>query len=558
MQNCTQCKLAYTDPDDPYDVYPPYEDEEDGVCTDCAEGFERYGSRCRQICDSATQYRQCYYYCYAKGNAGSWCRSNDQCLSNSCKGNYCCSDTAVAEGCSICTSDNGACSTLKFAGESCSSDFDCYQATMCAGGVCCLDGRGEAGMQNCTQCKLADPNDDGYEYVPPDEQDGVCTDCVEGFERYGSRCRQICDSATQYRQYYYYCYAKGNAGSWCWSNDQCLSGLCGQNNYCCDCDARMADENGHYCAYCTPGNGTCAARSASAFSPSGQCLNDTYVGGSAVSSGQSSAGNNNSSAGRNNSTNATNSMNSTNSTNSTIQEQQCGTDYYHDGSDCVKCPAGTTRQPGAANKCTPSGSGNVDNDKDNDKDNIPAPAPAESNKRQAEERAKKMNAGITDPMQKKKADLLAAAAIGGDKVKKLKFAQPVQAASPDDACAQAYDKAGVRPSLGACVATQTSSSGRRLVASQYDVELLFSSAEVDDAALTEAVNSLKANGLESTTSSVDPIEELKIIPGVDVTELATFETEAKAAAEEAEAQSPPPAPSPPPPSPPPPRRRRSS
>ena len=188
-------------------------------------------------------------------------------------------------------------------------------------------------------------------------------------------------------------------------------------------------------------------------------------------------------------------------------------------------------------------------DTDKDNDNSPAPAPAESKKRQAEERAKKMNAGITDPMQKKKADLLAAAAIGGDKVKKLKFAQPVQAASPDDACAQAYDKAGVRPSLGACVATQTPSSGRRLVASQYDVELLFSSAEVDDAALTEAVNSLKANGLESTTSSVDPIGELKNIPGVDVTELANFETEAKAAAEEAEAQSPPPAPSPPPPSP---------
>ena len=234
------------------------------------------------------------------------------------------------------------------------------------------------------------------------------------------------------------------------------------------------------------------------------------------------------------------------------QEQQCGTDYYHDGSDCVKCPAGTTRQPGAANKCTPSGSGNVDNSNSGNNGNSPAPAPAESKKRQAEERAKKMNAGITDPMQKKKADLLAAAAIGGDKVKKLKFAQPVQAASPDDACAQAYDKAGVRSSLGACVATQTSSSGRRLVASQYDVELLFSSAEVDDAALTEAVNSLKANGLESTTSSVNSIEELKNIPGVDVTELATFETEAKAAAEEAEAQSPPEAPLPsPPPAPPP-------
>ena len=176
-------------------------------------------------------------------------RSNDQCLSNSCKGNYCCSDTAVAEGCSICTSDNGACSTLKFAGESCSSDFDCYQATMCAGGVCCLDGRGEAGMQNCTQCKLADPNDDGYEYVPPDEEDGVCTDCAEGFERYGSRCRQICDSATQYRQYYYYCYAKGNAGSWCRSNNQCLSNSC-KGNYCCS-DTAVAEG----CCICTSDNG---------------------------------------------------------------------------------------------------------------------------------------------------------------------------------------------------------------------------------------------------------------------------------------------------------------
>ena len=392
-------------------------------------------------------------------------------------------------------------------------------------------------MANCTRC--GSYSTEGY------GQQIDCVECAAGTQLmgYGSyphgKCDDICDASLEYDSGMYglECAPKKNAGTWCSNHQQCRSGLCAQNNYCCDCDAATADESGECCSFCTPGSGTCAARSPTATCPSGQCLNDTYVGGSPVSSGQSSAGNNNSSAGKNNSTNSTN------------QEQQCGTDYYHDGSDCVKCPAGTTRQPGAANKCTPSGSGNVDKDNSG---NSPAPAPAESKKRQAEERAKKMNAGITDPMQKKKADLLAAAAIGGDKVKKLKFAQPVQAASPDDACAQAYDKAGVRSSLGACVATQTSSSGRRLVASQYDVELLFSSAEVDDAALTEAVNSLKANGLESTTSSVDPIEELKNIPGVDVTELATFETEAKAAAEEAEAQSPPEAAPPPPPSPPPP------
>ena len=168
---------------------------------------------------------------------------------------------------------------------------------------------------------------------------------------------------------------------------------------------------------------------------------------------------------------------------------------------------------------------------------------------QAEERAKRMNAGITDPMQKKKADLLAAAAISGKKVNKLKFVQPVQANSAGDACIFAYDMAGVRSSMGVCVATQAS-SGRRLVAVQYDVELLFSSDEVDDTALTDAVNSLKSKGLDSTTSRVDIIAELRDIPGVDAAELATFETEAAAAAAEAETDASPAAFPPPPPPPP--------
>ena len=56
-------------------------------------------------------------------------------------------------------------------GESCSSDFDCYQGTMCAGGVCCLDLKGPTGgMQNCTQCKLAcsAAGNDDYDYTPAD------------------------------------------------------------------------------------------------------------------------------------------------------------------------------------------------------------------------------------------------------------------------------------------------------------------------------------------------------------------------------------------------------
>ena len=137
MQNCTQCGSAH-------------QDYQDGYCSQCAEGSEPYYSKCRQTCDSATQYRSGMYSCYAKYNAGQYCDNDDRCLSNSCKGNYCCSDAAVAEGCSICTWGNGTCSSLKSPGGSCSSDSDCYQGKKCAGGVCCFLDRYSDGMQNCT------------------------------------------------------------------------------------------------------------------------------------------------------------------------------------------------------------------------------------------------------------------------------------------------------------------------------------------------------------------------------------------------------------------------
>ena len=63
----------------------------------------------------------------------------------------------------------------------------------------------------------------------------------------------------------------------------------------------------------------------------------------------------------------------------------------------------------------------------------------------------------------------------------------------------AYSKSNVRPSLGACVAT-AATSGRRLFVAMYDVELFFSSSEVNGDALTAAVNSLKAEGVQGVTS----------------------------------------------------------
>ena len=119
-------------------------------CVECPTGFqvvtsEGYGTsssgKCKETCDTSSEYVSGMYQfqCTAKKNAGVSCDNDGQCLSGSCKGNRCCSDTAIAQGCSICTSGNGTCSTKKMAGESCTSDSDCYaqdywNPPMCAGG----------------------------------------------------------------------------------------------------------------------------------------------------------------------------------------------------------------------------------------------------------------------------------------------------------------------------------------------------------------------------------------------------------------------------------------
>ena len=55
---------------------------------------------------------------------------------------------------------------------------------------------------------------------------------------------------------------------------------------------------------------------------------------------------------------------------------------------------------------------------------------------------------------------------------------------------------------------------------------------MSDDALAAAANELKANGVEGVTSqtSVDPMQELKFIPGIDANKLQTFDREAKDAA----------------------------
>ena len=158
-----------------------------------------------------------------------------------------------------------------------------------------------------------------------------------------------------------------------------------------------------------------------------------------------------------------------------------------------------------------------------------------------------MLAKIEKKLQKK-ADKLAKAALEGKKVRKLKA--KIAALTEEAACLKFYEDSKMDSSLGECVATKVTSRrrGRRLLAENYDTELIMTEDEISVDALQAAEAALVASGAEGVTSaaSVDPIEELKVIPGVEADDVATFEAQA----DEVVALSPAPAPptsAPPPP-----------
>ena len=267
----------------------------------------------------------------------------------------------------------------------------------------------------------------------------------------------------------------------------------------------------------------------------------------------------------------------------TCSDQSCGTNYYHDGSDCVACPTGSTRMPETANQCLcpenhhrsvdggvyscaacAQGSTRLPGDTVPGGDATtctssvsppPPPPSAQALEKVAEETRDSILADIADERLKAKVKLLADAAIAGAKVQRL--TARMSAADEDTACSNAFSGAGMSSGDGACVATAASSGKRRrLHATTYDVELMFSSATVSDDALTTAADALKtADGVTSVASqaSVDPITELKTVPGVDTSKLQTFDTQAQAAVAAAASTPPPsiPPPTPPPPPPPP-------
>ena len=178
---------------------------------------------------------------------------------------------------------------------------------------------------------------------------------------------------------------------------------------------------------------------------------------------------------------------------------------------------------------------------------VPPPPAAQAEKEAAETTRDSILADFSDARLKAKVKLLADAAIAGVKVQRL--SAKISAADENAACTDAFSKAGMSAGDGACVATAASSGKkRRLHSTTYDVELMFSASTVSDDAIKAAELEMKNNGVQGVTSqtSLEPITELKTVPGVDTGKLQTFETEAQAAAAAAvPSATPPPAPPPP-------------
>jgi hypothetical protein len=143
-----------------------------------------------------------------------------------------------------------------------------------------------------------------------------------------------------------------------------------------------------------------------------------------------------------------------------------------------------------------------------------------------------MLGSITDVKTKKKAQLLADAAITGGNVTKVKAT--ITATNEIAACADAYLNMGIKGSVGLCEVNDVISValGRRhlLVDTAYRVEILLSSTEVNQSSIDAALTSLSVAGITAETTKEDALVLLSTIPGIGIAILTTLRSEATAAA----------------------------
>jgi|AntAceMinimDraft_1070359.scaffolds.fasta_scaffold07219_3 serine/threonine protein kinase len=154
---------------------------------------------------------------------------------------------------------------------------------------------------------------------------------------------------------------------------------------------------------------------------------------------------------------------------------------------------------------------------------------ADAKKAQAQGTRDTMLGNITDVNTKKKAQLLADAAIADVDVTTVKAR--FLAASETTACDQAFLRMGLSSNTGVCDISNAISSRRHLLAdTEYLVEIMLSSVEINQLDIDAALTTLSAAGVTAETSKEDALVLLSSIPGIDTAIVETLQFEVTAAA----------------------------
>ena len=130
---------------------------------------------------------------------------------------------------------------------------------------------------------------------------------------------------------------------------------------------------------------------------------------------------------------------------------------------------------------------------------------------------------ITDPDAKVKAGVLTDAALAGVRATNIEVV--VTATNENLACYSVLQISGIDSSLAACEATAALPGARRLltvVQSAYDVEIITSAASVAPEMIEAIIVKLRSSGMSPTISELDPVAELRAMPGVDAAAVADF------------------------------------
>ena len=511
IPNCETCGATEFDP---HDGNPSKYG-----CAQCEDGYETYnkmstGYQCRKSCEEGDFHPDPYTdWCTSFFADGASCSGTDAwCASGTCGGNYCCGAAEMVsvfdqsgECCTLC-SNTGACLATAACQQSSSIPPPSLQPTpppqanfsdssekntTTPSPAQTNSSDSSANNMTCTTEKLTAGQNC---YAPANGNDHLCASGKCG----GDYCCDEAEMRSVFEQTGECCVACSLTGACCSTSPA----MCASNT--CDASAQPTDGDvGNCTAALSPGS-TCAPTCDDGFTRIGQRTCNAHTGAYV---------------------NTASCLATCGDGFALLEARTCDsrTGEYNATATCVLVSEVPPPPPPPPSTPYPPPMSN---------ETIAIVADAAEKKAQAEETRDTLLASVGDTKTRAVVKLLADAAIAGVQVKKVEMA--LAAENENDACAQAFVKMQLDAGLGACdvtTASSTSASTRRLHATAtFSVTVFVNPKTVDAATLATALANLAGAGVAATTTDTNPMDEMRAIPGLDVSIVATFETEATLAA----------------------------